>query len=313
MDVPAEQAPAGLDGCDREPIHAPGHIQPHGVLIVTAAGSQRISHVSANAGASLGLQPAVLLGRGLAEVFGAAAVAAMEQSLGDAEYAPTNVLTLALPVPLRPRRKVSAHRWQDRLFVELEDAPPDGTAGAALSRAQHIITGLRRADTVPALLEATVREVRRLSGFDRVMVYRFDVAGHGSVVAEQKAASLSAYLNLHYPATDIPGQALTLYVRQRVRAVLDVDARPVPLVSCEAQALDMSFCTLRALSPVHCEYLRNMGVRASFSISILQDETLWGLIVCHHMCPRALTADLRALCDVIGQLVSMLQIGRAHV
>jgi diguanylate cyclase (GGDEF)-like protein/PAS domain S-box-containing protein len=315
---PRSNAAAALTECDREPIHAPGHIQPHGVLIATAPGDRRISHVSANFEASLGLPAKAWLNAGLDQLIGPVAFAAIEQRLEGASEPPAMVLKL--PVPLRPHRHVLAHRWQGRMIVELEDAPHASEERSALSRAQGVIGALLRAQTVAEVCDTAARDVRLLSGYDRVMVYRFDDAGHGTVVAEDKRADLPAYVNLRYPASDIPQQARRLYVLQRVRGIPERDYRPVPLLSADGAALDMSLCTLRGISPLHLEYMANMGVRASLAISLLQDDApgdgardrLWGMIVCHHMTPRAAAPDLRALCDVVGQVMSVLLQRVAH-
>jgi diguanylate cyclase (GGDEF)-like protein/PAS domain S-box-containing protein len=168
------------------------------------------------------------------------------------------------------------------------------------------VAGLRSAQTVSQLCDDLARQIRQMIGFDRVMIYRFDEAGHGSVVAEDKADGLAPYLNLHYPASDIPQQARRLYKLQRIRAIPDVGYRPVGILAADGAELDMSFCALRGISPVHLEYLANMGVRASFSVSLVLDDNFWGMICCHHMTPCMLSAEMRALCDMIGQFVSVL-------
>jgi light-regulated signal transduction histidine kinase (bacteriophytochrome) len=295
-----------LTACDREPIHALGHIQPHGVLIATVPEGHRITHISANFDRSVGLSAEDCLDTNLAELVGQGAFAAMEQSLREASYGPSNVLKLDLPFPLSPRRKILVHRHAGRMILELEDAPLHDDSGSALWKAQNIIAGLRHAQTVTQLCEEAVREIRKLTGYDRVMIYQFDRAGHGTVVAEDKTDSLVPFLHLRFPASDIPAQARRLYVLQRVRAIPDVAYVPVPLLSEAGPPLDMSFCALRGISPVHLEYLANMGVRASFSVSLLQGDALWGLIACHHDTKLMPSADLRALCDVIGQLLSLL-------
>jgi light-regulated signal transduction histidine kinase (bacteriophytochrome) len=304
--APEAAAAADLSACDREPIHTPGHIQPHGVMVACAPGEMVISHISANFEESTGLRAADFLGGGLAALAGPAAVSAMRQMLDDAGHAPANAQLMTLPLPIQPVRQVLAHRWQNRMFVELEMPPGTDTAANALSRAQGIISSLGEARGVTELCALMARQVRGLTGFDRVMVYQFDEAGHGRVVAECKQDGLPPYLHLRYPASDIPAQARRLYVLNRVRAIPDTGYRPVPLLTDEAAALDMSFCALRGTSPVHLEYLANMGVRASASISIVRDDALWGMIVCHHMTPRTISADLRALCDVIGQFMSVM-------
>jgi diguanylate cyclase (GGDEF)-like protein len=312
MDQPdaAGEAPPDLTECDREPIHIPGHIQPHGVLIATFPNSRRISHLSANFDVSCGLSGPALLGADIDRVFGPALAATIKDLAGPETLAPFNVLNLTLPIPIHPRRKVVLHNCTGRTIVELEDAPLVTESGVSVSRAQGIITGLRRTETMAQLCHAAAREIRQLTGYDRVMIYRFGEHGDGSVVAEDKQPGLEPFLNLHYPGSDIPLQARRLYVQQRVRSIPDVDYRPAPLLSAaeaaEGAALDMTYCSLRGVSPVHLEYLRNMGVKATLTVSLLQDTTLWGMVACHHMVPMAASADMRALCDVIGQLMSVL-------
>jgi light-regulated signal transduction histidine kinase (bacteriophytochrome) len=134
---------ADLNTCDSEPIHIPGHIQPHGVLVATTPGGRRISHISENAAVSLGCPPEALLGADLAELVGPAAFAAMEQTLRDESYAPSNVMKLALPFPNQPQRKVLVNRCENRIIVEFEDAALHDEAGAAMSRTQSIIASMR--------------------------------------------------------------------------------------------------------------------------------------------------------------------------
>ncbi|WP_428374745.1 EAL domain-containing protein [Lichenicoccus sp.] len=296
--------------CAREPIHAPGHVQPHGVLVATYPGSRRISHVSANIDASLGLAAAAVLGRGIDQLFGAVAVAALDLSLGSETYAPSNVLTLTLPIPRRPRRKIVAHRHAGRLIVELEDAPLVDDHGGSLSQASAIIATLRRAETLEQLCDSAARQIRQLVGFHRVLVYRFDSDGHGTVVAEDRAPGLGSYLQLRFPGSDIPPQARRLSLLQRVRGIPDAGYRPAVLLAAEgaepADALDMTFCALRGVARVHLDYLRHMGVSATLAISLLRENVLWGMIVCQHLAPFAVAAEMRGLCDVIGQLISVL-------
>ena len=145
-----------------------------------------------------------------------------------------------------------------------------------------------------AMYREAARQVRALTGFDRVMVYRFDHDGAGEVVGESMTRGLSPFLGLRYPAADIPLQARALYERNYIRIITDVDAQPVPVapaLSPEGEKLDLSMSVLRSVSPIHIEYLKNMGVYASMSISILQGGKLWGLIACHHNSPKNLEAS----------------------
>jgi diguanylate cyclase (GGDEF)-like protein len=283
-------------------------------MIATFPGTERISHVSANFETSAGLSPADLLGADLERALGWAGKVAIQQALSSEVYSPANVLNLTLPIPVHPRRKVLVHRHLNRIIIELEDAPQQDNVDSAVSRTQAVIANLRRCETVQSLCDSLALNVRHLTGFDRTMVYRFEADGTGTVIAEDHAAGMEPYLDLRYPASDIPQQARRLYATQRVRCIPDVDGVPVDLLTlpqtpddpAATEKLDMSYCALRAASTVHMQYLRNMGVRATLAVSLLQDTDLWGMIVCHHRTPFATGADLRALCDMVGQLVSVL-------
>ncbi len=151
--------------------------------------------------------------------------------------------------------------------------------------------------------------MRALTGFDRVMVYRFDPDGSGEVIAESARSSLDPYLGLHYPASDIPKQARALYERNWLRIIADVDAAPVPVLPARdphGRLLDLSMSSLRTVSPIHLEYLRNMGVAASLSVSILRGGKLWGLFACHHTEPRHLSLERRTGAELFGQMFSLI-------
>jgi len=164
---------------------------------------------------------------------------------------------------------------------------------------------------VDELCQTVAEEVRHLTGFDRVMVYRFHKDWHGEVIAESLSQGIETFLGLHFPATDIPVQARVLYERNWLRMIKSAHYQPVPLMPgrnpINDQPLDLSDSVLRSVSPVHCEYLKNMGVEASMSISLLHDEKkLWGLVACHHRLPRLVPYDIRLACELVGQTVSLL-------
>jgi diguanylate cyclase (GGDEF)-like protein len=292
-----------LTTCDREPIHTPGAIQPHGALLVSDARDWRVTHASAN------LDPRIF-GRTLASVIGQATCAEIETALQDEGYAPARIFTATLPTLERPRCDIVAHRLGGLVYAELEPAGDENERDALLSRAHAAIHVLRRAQTRQELCETAAREFKALAGYDRVMVYRFEADGHGEVVAEACEEGMEPFLGLRYPAGDIPSQARRLYLMQRVRVIADVGYSPVPVLAHPdlhgAAPLDMSYCALRGISPLHLEYLANMGVGASLAVSLIQDSALWGMLVCHHRAPRRVSAHLRALCDLVGQLLSLL-------
>lgn len=303
---------ADLSNCERELIHLAGSIQPHGVLLVLAEPRLVIAQVSANAMAMLGRSAATLIGASI-------------ETLGD-EFA-TGVRALAedahivspqpLRLPIRTGDGISAatvlvHRPpKGGLIVELEDIVPGGIRRRTpdlANRLTRTVTQLSTAHSITALADRVVRELRDLLGYDRVMVYRFDEDGHGAIIAEAKERELEAFLHRHYPASDIPQRARELYLRNKVRLIVDVQYTAVPieprLSPVTGEELDLSMSVLRSISPMHLQYLQNMGVRATLVASLVHEGKLWGLISCHHMSPRYLTYDMRAACELIAEVVS---------
>ena len=294
-DVPAEHTPAydpaDLTTCDREPIHIPGAVQPHGVLLAVDDDGV-ITTVSANSADLLGPEPDEVLGRSLGDVLGeeVAYLAAVTPSTARDQ----DLFTARLPAD-RPgltgrlagrRVDVRTHTNDGRLIVELEDLDPGAVAGMSLRAARRAIGRLATCVGVDDLAAQLAREIQGLLGFDRVMVYRFDEEWNGEVIAEERRPDLNPFLGLHYPATDIPAQARRLYTVNWTRLIPDIGYRPVPLVPVvepgRGAPLDLSFSSLRSVSPIHIEYLGNMGVTASMSVSIVVEEKLWGLVACHH-------------------------------
>ena len=299
-----------LTTCDREPIHIPGAIQPHGVLVAVDT-DHRVRMVSANSAPLLGVEPADALGRHLADVAGGT----VARAVAEREAAGLPVTPLVLRLDDGTEVDVRVHRSGTRLVVELE--PLGAEDGSALSyhTARGAMARLAGAGSVPDLAGHLAREVRALTGFDRVMVYRFDADWNGEVIAEERRPDLNPFLGLHYPATDIPAQARRLYTVNWTRLIADVGYVPVPLhpvFDPETDApLDLSFATLRSVSPIHLEYLSNMGVTASMSISIVVDDRLWGLVACHHYSgPHRPSQDARAAAEFLGQVASQVVVER---
>ena len=201
------------------------------------------------------------------------------------------------------------HRSDTSIVLELE---PDDIATSVnffdfYSLVKRPVNRLQKTQTLSELCQVAVEEVKQITGFDRVMVYRFDADGAGSVIAEAKQESAAPFLGLHYPPTDIPKQAKYLYLLNLLRLIPDAAYTPVPLVSANdaATPLDMSLASLRSVSPLHTEYLINMGVQASMSISLIRDRNLWGLIACHHTAPRKLSYEIRTICEFLGQVIAL--------
>jgi diguanylate cyclase (GGDEF)-like protein len=296
-----------LEACADEPIHIPGAIQPHGVLV--AAVDLKITHVSANLESLTGGPAAAAIGSNLADIIGQDTLVALQDALAAEHYAPVSLLQQSLNFPGPDRYNLLCHRSDNRVIVEIEPADPQNTKDSVLALTQSLFAKLRQKRSLLELCGDAARELRRLTGYDRVMVYRFDEAGNGEVVAEDRVPEIEPFLGLHYPASDIPAQARRLYMLQRVRVLPDVDYQPAPILAhpgLKTPDLDMSHCMLRAFSPVHLEYLRNMNVGATLAISIIQEQTLWGMVLCHHRTSLKPYAWINSLCDLLGQLLGLL-------
>jgi light-regulated signal transduction histidine kinase (bacteriophytochrome)/CheY-like chemotaxis protein len=304
--------------CDSEPIHIPGAIQPHGFLIAFDANDKHITHVSANVETLLGMAPSGLLGRSFEEFLQNSSTSECEiGAFAEVhEGRPTYQSTWQFKSASAPWDAI-AHRHAGQIFAEFEPARklPATRVDELYRNLQGSLVGLEYAVTIREMADVATARVRQLSGFDRVMLYRFDKEWNGEVIAENRRDDLEPFVGLHYPASDIPRQARELYTKNWLRFITDRDYTPSPLVAAPratAQPLDLSFAVLRSVSPIHLEYLRNMGVHASMSISLLHQGKLWGLIACHHYSPRYVPFDLRKACELLGHFMS-LQITQAEV
>lgn len=294
-------SPADLSACDREPIHVPGSIQPHGLLLVLADDGRAVRRASTNTGELLGRPPGEVIGRPLAEVLGAdtAAALAAEFPRVPTHARPVRVGTVQLPG--RGTFDAVAHRTAAGIVLELEAVPAGWGPFDPHPAADRFADRAEAAASVAELSRAAAEEVRRLTGFDRVLVYRFDPDWNGEVVGEDRNDRLPRLLHHRFPAADIPAQARELYRHNRVRLIADAGYRPVPVAPADGPPLDMTFCVLRSVSPVHIEYMRNMETAASMSVSVLRDGELWGLISCHHRDPRVVPVAVRSACDLLAR------------
>jgi len=290
-----------ITACDVEPIHIPGSIQPHGVMLVVDVATGVVTHAAGDPEVWFGCPD--WKGQPLASIIpGEAASVALEigQSNEPGEIARLVIASNRGPLDL------TVYPASGRLVIEAEDSLPISLSSGLLSKLEAAAAAFERAATMQQLWDTAVQEFRRLIGFDRVMLYKFRDDDSGVVVAEDAASGQHSFLNHHFPASDIPKQARALYVRNLVRTIPDASYRSLPLVPpwAEAEALDMSDSVLRSVSPVHIQYLKNMGVTASASISIVKDGALWGLVACHHDTPRTVPADLRAACRALATALS---------
>ncbi|NPC96903.1 SpoIIE family protein phosphatase [Nocardioides sp. zg-DK7169] len=305
--------PATLSNCEREPIHVPGAIQPHGVLLAVDA-DLRVVMASENVKEMVGLDLDRLLGAELADVLGEGAARTIADSVertgGEALRLVVDDVAARFGA-LGAELDVNVHRSGERIIVEVEPALEVALAMPSYRLARGAMQRLARTSTVLDLSAQLATEVAGLTGFDRVMVYRFDEDWNGEVVAEERRADLNPFLGLHYPSTDIPAQARRLYTVNWTRLIADVGYLPVALSPVHdpgtGRPLDLSHSVLRSVSPIHLEYLGNMGVTASMSVSLVVDGELWGLIACHHYSgPHRPGHDVRAASEFLGQAASQL-------
>ncbi len=306
-----------LSSCDREPIHIPGSIQPHGFLLAVD-GEGIVQVASGTAADFLGSPLASIFGMDLQQLFGQATRDALLAGLLEAPL--TTATRLLVHVAAGPERfEVIAHRPANTAppltILEFEQSREPVNVEALNARLYNFVAAVRRTGTVEEVCQAAVEEIRALTRCDRVVLYRFDEKGHGIVLAEQLAEDrFQSYLGLRFPASDVPVQARRMYELNRVRIIPNVDYEPSPLYIAGLDAedaslqvapeIDLSSSILRSVSPIHRQYMRNMGTLCSMSVSIIIEGALWGLVSCHHHAPRYVPFRLRSACDFTMQIVA---------
>jgi len=296
-----------LTNCDREPIHQLGEIQPIGFLLVLTA-DWMISNASANTGEFLDLDDRSIIGRPATDILTCDAIHTLRNRLALLRGADAieRVFRMRLQENGQPF-DVALHMSGSRIILEAEPSS-EHDYGDATGTVRGMVSRLEQAPDMPAFFNEGARQVRALTGFDRVMVYRFAADGSGEVVAESAKSGIGSFMGLHYPATDIPKQARELYTRSLLRVITDINAEPVPILPATdeyGKPVDLSLSVLRSVSRIHIEYLRNMGVGASMSISIIVEGKLWGLIACHHYSPRCPTFERRSVAELFAQMFAM--------
>ncbi len=307
-----QSGPEPLTLCDREAIRTPAGIQPHGFLLVLDDSSHRVVQMSDNAPGLLGIDN--LIGEPLSSVVPEEARPLLEQALRGTglDDLPAQICTVeAGPAAALAWYSLIAHRHAGMLILEFEEAAShnDFNFQTVYSLAQGFVRRLQEADSIDALMSITAAEVRRLTGFNRALIYRFDEEANGLVVGESGNGVLPSYLGRWFPASDIPRQARQLYEVNRLRLVPDAAYTPVPISPAlsprTGTPLDMTHCVLRSVSPVHRAYMRNMGTAASMSVSVMRAGRLWGLISCHHSTPHHVPHEVRSACDFLAQVFAL--------
>ncbi|MFL9832292.1 ATP-binding protein [Flavobacterium sp. ST-87] len=290
-----------LINCENEPIHIPGSIQPHGFLIGLTK-EFKIIFCSENLSDYLSFKYTEVLGKSFKDVFGVENFNVINDSALEA-----NVLQLKMKLENKSFQ-CFFHQSDDCYIFEAE---PCGVKTDSVTdvynQTLQFINYLNTTQSLKSLCEMVARETRSLTGYDRVMVYRFDKEYNGEVFAESCREDLEPFLGLHYPHTDIPVQARELYMRNVLRLIMDMDYTPVPIYTIDdgsGRNLDLSLSILRSTSPIHVEYLKNMGVGATLTISLIHQGKLWGLIACHHYSSKNLTPEIRLAAQLQGQFIT---------
>ncbi|MFL9818497.1 ATP-binding protein [Tolypothrix campylonemoides VB511288_2] len=299
-----------LENYECELIHSPGSIQPHGLFLVLSEPDLEILHISNNTEKLLGLPAEEYLGQYLSILVKQEQIAAIEGCLQENFE---NINPLKLSVFSHGKTCLFngvIHRSpQNYLILELEPCSCEGSTGFSnfYSLTRNALTQMQQVSNLSELSAVIVKEIRRMTGFDRVMVYRFDENSCGEVIAEDKSEQIESYLGLRYPDLDIPSHARYLYTLNPLRLIADVNYQPVTIVSKIQNSLDLdlTYSVLRSVSTCHIQYLKNMGVGASMSISLVKDGKLWGLIACHHQTPRFVSYEIRTACEFLGKVMSL--------
>lgn len=295
-----------LTNCDREPIHMLGKIQSFGFLLGVTS-DWIVSFASQNITSFLPVSTVDdLLGRPVTDVLADETIHSIRNHLQRLGARPGTQVAPDLAIGDRAERyDVSIHASGDTIVLEFE--PHDAAASVTdqIANVQSAIQRVAGMDDTTQCLNFAVRFVRALAGYDRVMAYRFLPDESGEVVAEALGPGMEPFLNLRYPASDIPKQARALYIRNPIRLIADVQDDGTAIEPADGVGLDLSDAVLRSVSTIHLEYLRNMGVGASMSVSIIVDDKLWGLIACHHNSPHRLGQSTRNSLLLFGQMLSL--------
>lgn len=294
-----------LTSCDVEPIHIIGSVQSFGHLLAFSS-DWMLQRASMNCADLLGMAEQSAIGRHARDFLTVAAMDMLRARMMELDASKVERIFEVELLRSGGLFDLAIYRSGRALVLEFEPSPRD-QGRDYLSMVRPMFHAARTSVSVEGLCETAARQLRALTGYDRVMVYRFDETGAGEVVAEARADGIDSFLGLHFPASDIPQQARRLYTQNLLRIIADVDAVPAaiyPQINLHGEALDLSQSGIRSVSPIHLEYLRNMGVGASMSVSILRDGKLWGLFACHHYSPRALPYSTRTAAELFGEFFS---------
>lgn len=295
-----------LTNCEQEPIHIPGSIQPHGFLLGLKENSFIIDFCSANCNDYISITHSQLLGKTFEEVFGQEAFKEIQEYINENLMLSSSLLKLTLA---GMDFLCTLHNSNGTYVLEVEPISGNNKkVSDVYDQTSQFLLYMHDTHTLKELCQLVAEGTREITGYDRVMVYRFDKDYNGEVFAESVREDLEPFLGLHYPHTDIPAQARQLYIQNQLRLIADIEYTPVPIYTVDdngdSKNLDLSMSILRSTSPIHVQYLHNMGVGATLTISLIYKRKLWGLIACHHYSPKNLTPELRLAAQLQGHFIT---------
>ena len=296
-----------LDNCDSEPVHIPGTIQGFAVLIATDDTLTNITHCSDNAASVFGKPTSEIVGTALSDLFDAKVIHDLNNtlSLSSARLQRERVTEITFN---KQAYEIWAHVSHDIPVIEIEPIQNETlTQNQSILNVRSLLARINQDQDIQKSLNEAVTGLRFLSGYDRVLAYEFDKNGDGEVKAEARGPQLSPFLGLRFPKWDIPNQARAIMKKLPLRVIANVNADPVKIVSDDRNRppLDITFAASRGVSPIHMEYLRNMGVGGSMTLSIVVRGELWGLFAFHHSSPRNVGPGLRGAAELFAQFFSL--------
>lgn len=292
-----------LTNCDQEPIHIPGMIQPHGFLI-GVTNEWVIDYCTDNISSFVDVNHTQALGKKFESVFGSTA----QENIFN--YINSDTVQDVFPLEIELRNKnfqVNIHKSEDTFVLEAEPQFDKQMLADVYTQTIQFVSQMNNTKSLRDLCALVAEGTREITGYDRVMIYRFDEQYNGEVYAESCRNDLEPFLGLHYPHTDIPVQARELYIRNQLRLIADINYEPVPIFTVdnkENKNLDLSLSILRSTSPIHVQYLKNMGVGATLTISLIHQDRLWGLIACHHYSKKNISPAIRLAAKLQGQFIT---------
>jgi chemotaxis family two-component system sensor kinase Cph1 len=294
------------DFCGSLPLHHVNMIQPHGYLLVLNKDTLNIIQVSENISDLFQAEAASTINTPIEKYIPSAQLDDLRNKVNTGIK---NKIPITLTINDKPVLAL-VHAHASYLLIEIEAANKgaDRTFINVFEEVKYVMAAIELATSVKQACEIAIHELKRISGFDGIMMYRFDENWNGTVIAEEKSNGLEEYLGVTFPASDVPKQARQLYLKNPYRLIPNRDYKPVrlyPILNPVTNSFtDLSDCNLRSVAGVHLEYLKNMGITASMSVRVIHNENLWGLISCHHATPNYLSFEIRSIFELLSSVIS---------